>query len=450
MARESTGGLSRRSFLSNLARAGAVGGAGLMAPSLLAACGGRGGGSAGGDLTAQVFATGLDPTTKLLPAFTQQYGKAAKAITIPSDYYTVTEARFLGGTPPFDSLDFDPGYVTKFSQNGWITDLDGLPGVDKLKADMYPSTLEALTGPDGKLWGLPFYTNIKSLFANQEALAQNGMSVAKDWDELLDQGKSLKAAGVPTPVVPVWTTKFNLTKEQFVTECVSRDMQQQFDDNLDPLWDKDPVARQVLDFWRQLQDADLVPADALTIDHQQSTSVVQSGRGVYMWFNSYQLKKLNTPGQSVVAGKMRAALMPGQTQMCGVSTSMTFQTKRSNREEAWQLTSFLSGLDKDGRYTGPLQRSAIANGVLLGYKSANADPAVAQAWAQWANKDDLDVMSKQLELSVGEGTVQNQKWYPDYSDFMTKTLSQYLAKQISADDALGTTAEHVRTLKAQQ
>jgi multiple sugar transport system substrate-binding protein len=446
--------LDRRKFLQ-------FSGAGLLVtavPGLLASCSSGGSGAArasassGGavskdPLVAQVFATGLDPANKVLPAFTQQYGRQASAQTIPSDYYTVSETRLLGGKPPFDTFDFDPGFLQKFTENGWIVELDGLPNVDELKSDMYPAALASLTSSDGKLMGLPQYTNVVSMFYNEEILSDNGLKPAKDWAEIVDQGKFLKTKGIPTPVIPVWTTKFNLTNGMFIAECISRGMNAQFDRKLDPQWDKNPIARDVLDFWRELQDAALVPVDALTIDHHQSSSVMQAGQGAYFWFNSYEQMNLNKVGTSNVAGKIRVAMMPGRTHGTSTFTAPTFQSTRHDPKDAWPLTSFLAGKDKNGKYTGPVQRCAIANGTLLGYKSTADDPAITAAWKGWRSDADIKVLSDQLSLAKGEGAVLNQSWYATYNDYMTKTLSSFLAKQVSADEALKSSADYVRTLK---
>jgi multiple sugar transport system substrate-binding protein len=421
-------------------------------PGLLSSCssgssGSSGSGGSNDPLTAQVFATGLDAANKVLATFTEQYGRKASAQTIASDYYSVTETRLLGGRPPFDVFDFDPGFLAKFTENGWIAELDGLPNVDQLKEDMYPAALASLTSSDGHLMGLPLYTNVVSMFYNEKILSENGLEPAQDWDEIVEQGTFLKGKGIPTPIVPVWTTKFNLTNAMFIAECISRGMNSQFDDDLNPQWDQDPIARDVLEFWRQLQDERLVPADALTIDHHQSSSVMQAGQGAYFWFNSYEQLNLNKKGTSNVAGQIRVSMMPGSAHGTSTYTAPTYQSTLHDPEDAWPLMSFLSGVDKEGNYTGPIQRCAIANGTLLAYKSTANDPAISEAWSEWCSDTDLGVLADQLPLAQGEGEVLNQTWYATYNDHMAKTLSSYLAGQVSAQEALTSSAEYIRTLK---
>lgn len=442
---DTTSSIDRRGFL----RLAAVGAAAAGSIPILSACGSSGGSGGGtGSLTIQTFPTGLTPTQNVLKIYKQQYGRSASTVTVSGDYYTVTETRLLGGNPPFTTLDFDPGYLSSFAEKGWITDLEGLPGISQMKADMYPSVIKSLTGPDGKLYALPQYTNIYGFFYNEQILAKYGLKPVSDWGSMLDQGAFLKKKGYDTPVVPVWSTQFDLTNATFVAECVSRGMSSQFDESLDPLWDKNPAALDVLNFWKELLSQKLVPPDAVTIDFNQASSVMQAGKSAYFWFNSYQLQTLNNKKESSAAGNIRLGLMPGSTHETSTFTAPTFQTKRAaSKEEAWTLTSFASGLDKDGKYTGPIQREAIGSGVLLGYKSTAKDPTIKRAWGTWANSDDLDMMATQQRLAQGAGPVLNTTWYPTYNDYMTKALSSFLAGQTSASQTLQQTAQYVRGLK---
>lgn len=444
----SAGGyMGRRSFL----RATVLGAAGAGLTGMLSACGSSSGGGAsgGGSLTAQVFPTALQKSGQLLKTYQQQYGRSASAITVPGDYYSVTETRFLGGRPPFSTLDFDPGYLVKFEQNGWIDNLEGLPGIGQLKADMYDTVRTSLTGSDGKLYGLPYYTNIYAFFYNEQLLGKYGLKPATQWDELADQAVFLKGKGIQSPVVPVWTTEYNLTQATFIAECISRGMPAQFDASLNPLWDTNPIALSVLNFWSDLQNRKLVPPNAVTIDNNQAASVMGAGKSAYFWFNGYELQTLNNKDSSTAAGNIHLALMPGPTHGTSTFTAPTFQAKKvGNRDEAWTLTSFLSGLDKHGAYTGPIQRTAIGLAALTGYQSVNKDPVINKAWGAWASASDLDVMQQQLGLAHTEGSVLNAAWYPQYAQNMAQTLSQFLSGQVSAAEALQRTASYTRNLKA--
>jgi len=58
-------------------------------------------------------------------------------------------------------------------------------------ADFVPSTLQAFTGPDGLLYGMPYATENIGLFYNTDLVT----TVPTTWDELLQMGKDLQDAG---------------------------------------------------------------------------------------------------------------------------------------------------------------------------------------------------------------------------------------------------------------
>jgi ABC-type glycerol-3-phosphate transport system substrate-binding protein len=428
------------------------------AGGLLEACGGSSPSTSTGgalkpasDLVLQSFSSAYPICQKLIPTFNQQYGVTATVITIPSNYYSVTETRLLSGKPPMDVFQEDPGFLAKFYKNKWIATLDGLPGLDDLKTKMYPAVLQACMSPDGKMVALPYYTAAYVLFYNGTILDKYGMKPATTWDEMYSQGISLKQKGVATPIVPLWSTQFDLTNYSFINECVSRGMSSQFDNNFNPLWDTNAAAMDVLNYWRKLQDGNLIPPDSITMNYHQAEAVMQGGQGVYFMMDNGQLKNLNSPGSSKVAGQIKVGLTPG-TSKAGAGTAFTsvyFQTTlHNNPSDAWPLMRFIGGTDKDGQLTGPIQEAAIGEGIRTGYKSTDTDPAVLAAAKDYATADDLQMFVNVAEVAVDQGPVQNETWYSAYNDLMAKTLSQFLARQISAADALKNSADQTRQVKA--
>lgn len=400
------------------------------------------------NLVVQVWPYDLDTTTKALQIYKQQYGKNAQVVTVPGDYYATTATRLAAGNPPMDTFEQDAGFLAQYTKNKWVVDLEGLPGIEQLKGEMLDSVRKSVTGPDGKVYALPNYVNVIVMFYNETILSQHGMQPATDWDQLFDQCVTLKKAGVPSPFIPIWATEFDLTRVNFVNECISRGMTSQFDSNLNPLWDTNPVANDVLVFWRRLQDADLVTPDALTIDHVGSRAVMAAGKGAYLPGNLLQLKGFNDPLKSTIAGHAHLTMMPGKAHASLTFTAVQYQTTRSDRLRAWPLTSFVDGYDKNGKFTGPIQIYAIGGGELLGYKSAISDPTITAAWSSFATQADFAVMKQQSANAYAEGDVLNQTWYSQYNDYTAKQLSRYLARQVDAATVLKDTADYARKLKA--
>src|SRR5207247_2537396 len=107
----------------------------------------------------------------------------ADLITVGSEYNTVTITRLMVG-PQFDVLHIDEGIIMERAyHNGWIWDLEGLDGIEKLKADMAPDRLKSVTASDGKIVGLPVYIGTKLLFYNRKTMNSLGMKPPETWEE---------------------------------------------------------------------------------------------------------------------------------------------------------------------------------------------------------------------------------------------------------------------------
>ena len=181
-------GLSRKEFLR-------LGGAGLAGAALfgVAGCGG-GGESSGNELT---FSWGPDDTgalTKLIDKFNQQ-NKGNFQIRyreMPSDtgqYFDQLRTEFQAGGGEIDIITGDVIWPAQFAAQGWISDL----------SDRFTDTNAFLEGPlqsntyDGKVWGVPWYTDAGLLYYRQDLLEQAGFSEAPaTWEELEEMAVKTK------------------------------------------------------------------------------------------------------------------------------------------------------------------------------------------------------------------------------------------------------------------
>ena len=190
MQRTRTGGgadLSRKEFLR-------LGGVGLAGAALFGVAGCGGGGEASGNEL--IFSWGPDDTgalTKLIDKFNQQ-NKGNFQIRyreMPSDtgqYFDQLRTEFQAGGGEIDIITGDVIWPAQFAAQGWIADL----------SDRFTDTNAFLEGPmqsntyDGKVWGVPWYTDAGLLYYRQDLLEQAGFSEAPaTWEEV--QEMALKA-----------------------------------------------------------------------------------------------------------------------------------------------------------------------------------------------------------------------------------------------------------------
>jgi multiple sugar transport system substrate-binding protein len=172
--------LSRKDFLR-------LGGAGLAGAALFGVAGCGGGGQAGANEL--IFSWGPDDTgalTKLIERFNQQ-NEGNFRITyreMPSDtgqYFDQLRTEFQAGGGDIDVITGDVIWPAQFAANGYILDL----------SDRFTDTDEFLDGPmqsntyDGKVWGVPWYTDAGLLYYRRDLLEEAGFSEAPaTWEEL--------------------------------------------------------------------------------------------------------------------------------------------------------------------------------------------------------------------------------------------------------------------------
>jgi multiple sugar transport system substrate-binding protein len=185
MQRTASGGrrgveLSRRDFLR-------LGGAGLAGAALLGTAGCGGGEQSGSN---EIIVSWGPDSTAVLPRIIDKFNEQNKGNfqvryrEMPSDtgaYFDQLRTEFQAGGGEIDVIIGDVIWPAQFAANGWIVDL----------SDRFNDADEFLPGPiesntyDGKLWGVPWYTDAGLLYYRSDLLEEAGFSgPPATWDEL--------------------------------------------------------------------------------------------------------------------------------------------------------------------------------------------------------------------------------------------------------------------------
>ena len=183
--------IARRDFIK-------LGGAGLAGAALLgvAGCGG-GGGEAGGDEV--VFSFFPDPTgsvQKLIDRFNEENGDGirVKLRQMPADsgqHFDQLNTEFQSGETNIDVIGGDVIWPAQFAAAGYIADLSDRFPEDERSAFL-PATIQANTY-DGKVFGVPWYTDAGMLYYRQDLLERSGFSEPpKTWDELKEMSEKVR------------------------------------------------------------------------------------------------------------------------------------------------------------------------------------------------------------------------------------------------------------------
>ncbi|OBY77477.1 ABC transporter substrate-binding protein [Paenibacillus sp. KS1] len=147
--------------------------------------------------------TGEDLRAKAMRGIIEQFKKDNTNVdlqiqAIPPDAYRQRLKAVAAANEMPDVFIMHPGTIAKeFSAAGLIQPLDGLLDAHKDWKDGYmPNSFDDFTF-DGKIYSAPMGLSPTSiLYYNEKILADNGLTVPKTWDELLNAVKTLKSKNI--------------------------------------------------------------------------------------------------------------------------------------------------------------------------------------------------------------------------------------------------------------
>src|SRR5215217_1627368 len=185
--------LSRRDFLK-------LGGVGLAGVAVLGAPGCGGGEERSGKV---VFTSPVFPGSmrRLIDKFNEQnkgkFQVAFRQIDLESQqYFDRLKTEFQAGGGQTDVIVGKEPWTAEFAENGWIADVtDKFPESERAKFLDVP--LDSATY-EGKIYGVPWFTDVGMLYYRKDLLEQNGFSEPpRTWEDLKEMaGKVVRDSGI--------------------------------------------------------------------------------------------------------------------------------------------------------------------------------------------------------------------------------------------------------------
>ena len=347
---------------------------------------------------------------------------------VPGEYHAVVETKLIAGQY-IDMMYSEEDRILRWNRAGWSRSLDGLPGLDEIKANMYDVNVHNMSLPDGSLGGMPYYTGFNSFVCNQNHLDAAGIEPPATWDELLDQCRKLKTDGISDyPYISAWTRQWPTLSWSLFAAWYSEGAKV-FDENFDPAFDEN--FRKILEVHRTLYDEGLVVPDIMTLQGEAVPNFA-TGQHTYMIVHEYDQKVFNTPELSQIAGACRNAIMPGKTRSTFIWTAV-YQMGANPVDElrAWDLMQFFGGKAKDGKYH-VATRWALDFGLGTPHKEVIESPEVQAAFSQWK---DLEVATQQLETATTRDVAKTM-WFPEWDWYMMGEMQDYIRGEQSTDEVI--------------
>lgn len=359
---------------------------------------------------------------------------------VSGDYPAIAETKLIGGQE-IDMLYAEEDRVARWHTAGWIRDLEGLDGVDEIKAGLYPASLNSLSLPDGRFAGMPYYAGHIAFLYNKEVLEENGIAVPTTYDELLEACRKLKADGVSdAPFNGAWGQKWpelswSLFGSWYAEGATVFDADGNFVDQ--------PELRTVLEFYRTLYSEGLVVEDIMTLPNEGIPSFA-SGRHVFCFMHDYNQSVINNPELSQIAGKVSNALMPGKTHETFAWTATYLMGAGADADRVWKMLQFFGGKADDGKFH-VCKPWALTFGLGSGHKELMNDPEVVASFEKWR---DLDVSKAQIEKAVSR-SVAKEIWFSEWDLFMMQRVQEFIRGNGEIDELVAQLADKATELKAE-
>ncbi|MHB9004952.1 MAG: ABC transporter substrate-binding protein [Coriobacteriia bacterium] len=343
----------------------------------------------------------------------------------PGTYETVAETKLIGGEQ-IDVIYVHTDQLNRWLKAGWIRSIEDLPGAQDLKKGLYPSNVQDLSGLDGKLSALPYYTGYRSFMYDAEKLDRANLKPPETWDELVDQCRQLKAKKISQyPFIGYWISNVYTSWSWF--SMWYSEGEPVFNDKLEPTFQDSEVFKKIWQVMKTMFDEQLVPPDILTIkDHVMTFG---TGEHVFLHHSNYIQQSVNNPKQSKVAGNVKNAMMPGKThETLAWTEGFALNPKATDLDRAWQLVQFLGGKDKKGEFYVPKQW-ALQAGLGSAYKEVMDDKEIVAAFSKWT---DLNIWKQQQEKSRSRAA-SKALWYPEWNLSLINSGQDFLLGKTPLD-----------------
>jgi len=334
--------------------AGAIGAT--VAAMALAGCGaGGGGGGAAGSKTVRVLMVNnpqmVDLQKLAADNFTKQTGIKVDFKVLPENDVRDTIAQDVANQAgQYDVITISNFEVPFYAKNGWLTPVSDYAAKDAAfdQNDILKPLRDSLKGPDGKLYGVPFYGESSMLMYRKDVFKQKGLTMPEHptWAQVADLAAKVDGAqpgmkGICLRGQPGWGEVFaplTTVVNTFGGTWFTKDWQAQLNS---------PEFKQATNFY-----VDLVrkhgEVGAPQAGFTECLNAMSQGK-VAMWYDATSAAgSLENPSQSKVAGKVGYAYAPvDKTKTSGWLYTWAWGIEKASKNpaNAWKFVAWASGKD---------------------------------------------------------------------------------------------------------
>ena len=389
----------------------------------------------------------VDTVNDNLRMFTEQTGIATEPFfNFPSNQYHDKQiTSFVAGTS-FDVVYVRDSYLAEWASAEWIIPLEDFDGIEAIKNDIAQGAIEQMSY-QGSLYGLPYYAGRSIMVYNSDHLAQAGITAPPaTWDELVEQARIIQAQGISEyPIIlDLNKSEHIMTTIEILTHGHGGRL---FDENNAPVFDgSDPALKEALSFIKA-HFGDLIDPSSLVSTDHEVVRALGAGTRTFGFLSDYNVKTLNDPESSTIAGSAKMALVPGNGDVKSGSVGLVrfygITADSKNKAAAYELIKFLGHKDKNGEFFVS-KRWALDFGLGFVQIPLFEDPEVNAELSTWG---DPAVMQLQDEYVRGR-PYRFTPWFQEWQTASWGEIQKAIKGDESIDAVLAAMAENAASLKA--
>jgi hypothetical protein len=356
--------------------------------------------------------------------FNSEYSENVDLKIVPGNYMVVEESKLMAGTP-FD-IDFTMGdRAQRWFKAGWTRSFDDQDWIGDMKNDIYGGVLASCLGKSAAgadtVIALPYANQTYCLWRNQKMLGDNGYGdhYVHTKEDLYNICLDLKNKGVcEYPLLIPWGSLDWQLPNMIFAECFSEG-EMLFNDALDPTFDTNTEIMHVLEAWKNLWDAQLVPPDVWTWPDAPLMAGFESGQHAFSYYVDTHRIVYRDPSISQIAAYAEwNDQMPGSTGTA-LNASALYSVSQKNRAaddltRVMNLAKFLGYKDKNGGYFAAKNYS-ILGGYFPAYKALATDADILAKVAERYPHEAEWEWQKAWYGNMALPAVYRAFWYPEWS-----------------------------------
>ncbi len=351
------------------------------------------------------------------------------AVDLVEDLYT---SSFLLGDSPYDLVNMDVVWTSKFAAAGWLRDLSDRVQTAELAA-FSPTDIDA-GRYDGKLYRIPIRSDLGVLYYRKDLLAAAGLQPPQTFAETLAIARTLKQAG-KVDWGYVWQGRQYEGLVAMFVEVLQGFGGFWVDPQTLAVGLDRPETMRAISSLRETIELQVSPPGVTTYQEEEARRLFQEGRVALMRSWPYAWPLANR-ADSPIRGKIGIKTTLGNTASGGGAClggwGLGIATSSKHPQEAWEVIQYFTSAD--------VQRKLVLQAGYVPSRTALfTDPEIVAKYPYYP---------KLLEVSKRAVLRPPIAQYAQVSDILQRYLSAALTDRLSPDRAMQAAASETRQVLA--